>query len=81
MYLRFILFLKKLIFRFSEGEASYFYDILSPFIEKTFANEAYEDFKNFGGGKGEKAPVNLLISRDLRTVLKIMMCLNPLTLN
>jgi hypothetical protein len=42
--------------RFSEGEASYFYDILSPFLEKTFANEAYEDFKNFGGGKGEKAP-------------------------
>lgn len=34
--------------RFSNGPAAYFYDIISPLMEKEFASEAAADFKAFG---------------------------------
>jgi hypothetical protein len=36
-----------IIIRFSDGEAAYFYDVLSPLFEKKYAEEAAKNFKAF----------------------------------
>jgi len=42
--------------RFSNGPAAYFFDIISPLMEKQFAKEAGEDFKAFGEAPEKPAP-------------------------
>lgn len=43
---------------FSEGVASYFYDIMAPLFEEDYAKEARASFEAFGGGPSTEVNVH-----------------------
>jgi len=57
--------------RFSNGQAAYFYDILSPLFEKHFGKEAADDFKAFSEAPVKPVPEGESPEEQIKTAGKI----------